>query len=62
MLSRVVYYELTDISEILPSLPYDDGGSNDLRNVGLFLQDYTVQHPRKPSLSSIGILNTQAVP
>jgi hypothetical protein len=62
MLRRVVWYIVIDISEVLTvsiisralltHCP-DKGSSNHLWNIGLYIPDYTAQHPRwQPSLYS----------
>jgi hypothetical protein len=48
MLHHVVWYKLTDVSEELTAsiIRAMSGGSKFLRNVGQFLPDYAVQHPK----------------
>jgi hypothetical protein len=46
LLRHIVWWKLTDVSEVLTYRP-DDGGSKYLRNVGKVLLDYMVQQARR---------------
>jgi hypothetical protein len=57
----IVKHTLTDVSEVFIASFIrahhrpDDGGIN-LRNIGQLLRDYTAQHPRRLSSSTVKLL------